>query len=134
MFSNVTFSKIYINTTSNLNISVCITLAFLCIPLLRPYRKGLLAKQTVALCVQHLPQFLRNLSGHYRVQNRMSLGLHVGQDEYNPCSLAPNPQHLLHSHPPNYGGSSEWSLPFIFSNQNPESGFFISFMLQTCPT
>jgi len=49
------------------------TLAFLCIPLPRPYRKGLLAKRTVAPCVQHLPPFLRNLSGQYRVRNSTSL-------------------------------------------------------------
>jgi hypothetical protein len=123
VFSNVTFSKIYVRSVSNRNIWVCKPLAFLCTPLLRPRRRGLLAKPTVALCVHHLPPFLCNLSGHHRVQSSMSPGPHAGPDECNPCSLAPYPQHLLHSHPPNYAGSSEWSLPFIFSNQNPKSVF-----------
>lgn len=118
------YRKIYVNIIPNLNVWVCMTLAFLCIPVLRPCRRGLLTNPTIALCVQHLPPFLRNLSGNYGVQKNMSLGPHTGPDECNPCSLAPNPQHLLYSHPPKYAGSSEWSLPFIFSNQKPDSVFF----------
>ena len=94
MFSNVIFSIIYVNIISNLNVSVCTTLASLWIPLLRPYRTGLLATLTVALACNVYPHFLRNLSGHYRVLNIMSLGPLAGPEECNPCSLAPKPPTL----------------------------------------
>jgi len=78
-------AKIYVNTISNLNVWVCMTIIFVRIPLPRPYRGGLLAKRTVALCVQHLPPFLRKLSGHYRVQNSMSLVPMLGQTNAIPA-------------------------------------------------